>query len=189
MGDQMLHINFETKLSVSETTDKLLDERGKDKLSSQSKDPNKKISVKDLGKSEQESAIALFDICLSKRATVVSLKPYLLDMNREKRNKKLAIMEGENRKTSRPGNDPTKEFFIHQRSGFSLTILIFIRCDNVTIVKMCQEIGRGRGVELVDDYKDVEELMSLPPEKILLRWMNFQLKKISIQENSLKLLH
>ncbi|KAM7274091.1 hypothetical protein ACFE04_028755 [Oxalis oulophora] len=50
MGDQMLHINFKTKLSVSETTDKLLDERGKDKLSSQSKDPNKKISVKDLGK-------------------------------------------------------------------------------------------------------------------------------------------
>ncbi|PON65960.1 Dystrophin [Trema orientale] len=32
-------------------------------------------------------------------------------------------------------------------------------------------------VELVDDSKDVEELMSLPPEKILLRWMNFQLKK------------
>lgn len=25
--------------------------------------------------------------------------------------------------------------------------------------------------------QDVEELMSLPPEKILLRWMNFQLKK------------
>ncbi|KAI4374428.1 hypothetical protein MLD38_012424 [Melastoma candidum] len=32
-------------------------------------------------------------------------------------------------------------------------------------------------VELVDDSKDVEELMSLPPEKILLRWMNFHLKK------------
>ncbi|EPS58273.1 hypothetical protein M569_16542, partial [Genlisea aurea] len=32
-------------------------------------------------------------------------------------------------------------------------------------------------VELVDDSKDVEELMSLAPEKILLRWMNFQLKK------------
>ncbi|GAV70746.1 CH domain-containing protein [Cephalotus follicularis] len=32
-------------------------------------------------------------------------------------------------------------------------------------------------VELVNDSKDVEELMSLPPEKILLRWMNFQLKK------------
>ncbi|KAG6576029.1 Fimbrin-2, partial [Cucurbita argyrosperma subsp. sororia] len=32
-------------------------------------------------------------------------------------------------------------------------------------------------VELVGDSKDVEELMSLPPEKILLRWMNFQLKK------------
>ncbi|PIN06502.1 Ca2+-binding actin-bundling protein (fimbrin/plastin), EF-Hand protein superfamily [Handroanthus impetiginosus] len=32
-------------------------------------------------------------------------------------------------------------------------------------------------VELVHDSKDVEELMSLPPEKILLRWMNFQLKK------------
>ncbi|KAL6522309.1 Fimbrin-2 [Orobanche hederae] len=32
-------------------------------------------------------------------------------------------------------------------------------------------------VELVDDNKDVEELMSLPPEKILLRWMNFQLRK------------
>lgn len=32
-------------------------------------------------------------------------------------------------------------------------------------------------VELVDDSKEVEELMSLPPEKILLRWMNFQLKK------------
>lgn len=32
-------------------------------------------------------------------------------------------------------------------------------------------------VELVSDSKDVEELMSLAPEKILLRWMNFQLKK------------
>ncbi|CDP03964.1 unnamed protein product [Coffea canephora] len=32
-------------------------------------------------------------------------------------------------------------------------------------------------VELVDDSKDIEELMSLAPEKILLRWMNFQLKK------------
>ncbi|XP_015079373.1 fimbrin-2-like [Solanum pennellii] len=32
-------------------------------------------------------------------------------------------------------------------------------------------------LELVDDNKDAEELMSLPPEKILLRWMNFQLKK------------
>ncbi|XP_043707639.1 fimbrin-2-like isoform X3 [Telopea speciosissima] len=32
-------------------------------------------------------------------------------------------------------------------------------------------------VELVDDSKDMEELMSLAPEKILLRWMNFQLKK------------
>ncbi|KAK1296739.1 putative fimbrin-like protein 3 [Acorus calamus] len=32
-------------------------------------------------------------------------------------------------------------------------------------------------VELVDDDKDVEELMSLAPEKVLLRWMNFHLKK------------
>ncbi|CAA7407204.1 unnamed protein product [Spirodela intermedia] len=32
-------------------------------------------------------------------------------------------------------------------------------------------------VELVDDGKDVEELMSLSPEKVLLRWMNFHLKK------------
>ncbi|KAA8526568.1 hypothetical protein F0562_008229 [Nyssa sinensis] len=32
-------------------------------------------------------------------------------------------------------------------------------------------------VELVDDSKDVEELLGLPPEKVLLKWMNFQLKK------------
>uniref|UniRef100_A0A5B6ZPQ4 Calponin-homology (CH) domain-containing protein n=1 Tax=Davidia involucrata TaxID=16924 RepID=A0A5B6ZPQ4_DAVIN len=32
-------------------------------------------------------------------------------------------------------------------------------------------------VELVDDSKDVEELLGLPPEKILLKWMNFHLKK------------
>ncbi|KAK9089802.1 hypothetical protein Scep_028884 [Stephania cephalantha] len=32
-------------------------------------------------------------------------------------------------------------------------------------------------VELVDDGKDVEELMGLAPEKVLLRWMNFHLKK------------
>ncbi|KAI0530696.1 hypothetical protein KFK09_000243 [Dendrobium nobile] len=31
--------------------------------------------------------------------------------------------------------------------------------------------------ELVGDSREMEELMSLPPEKILLRWMNFQLKK------------
>lgn len=36
-------------------------------------------------------------------------------------------------------------------------------------------------VELLDDSKDVEELMSLAPEKILLRWMNFQLKKGSFK--------
>ncbi|KAI3410743.1 uncharacterized protein J3R85_018515 [Psidium guajava] len=32
-------------------------------------------------------------------------------------------------------------------------------------------------VELVDDGKDVEELMGLAPEKVLLKWMNFHLKK------------
>ncbi|URE12283.1 Fimbrin-like protein [Musa troglodytarum] len=32
-------------------------------------------------------------------------------------------------------------------------------------------------VELVDDSKDMEELMSLGPEKLLLKWMNFHLKK------------
>eukprot|EP01018_Ginkgo_biloba_P006381 Gb_01810 [translate_table: standard] len=32
-------------------------------------------------------------------------------------------------------------------------------------------------VELVDDSKDVEELMNLPPDKVLLRWMNFHLQK------------
>ncbi|KAF5182770.1 Fimbrin-1 [Thalictrum thalictroides] len=32
-------------------------------------------------------------------------------------------------------------------------------------------------VELVDDSKDVEELMGLAPEKILLKWMNFHLNK------------
>ncbi|CAI9090126.1 OLC1v1024822C1 [Oldenlandia corymbosa var. corymbosa] len=32
-------------------------------------------------------------------------------------------------------------------------------------------------VELVEDSKDVEELMGLPPEKLLLKWMNFHLKK------------
>ncbi|XP_056173337.1 fimbrin-1-like isoform X1 [Syzygium oleosum] len=32
-------------------------------------------------------------------------------------------------------------------------------------------------VELVDDSKDVEELMGLAPEKVLLKWMNFHLKK------------
>lgn len=37
-------------------------------------------------------------------------------------------------------------------------------------------------VELVEDSKDVEELMSLPPEKILLRWMNFQLKKANYKK-------
>ncbi|KAM1116730.1 hypothetical protein TB2_007096 [Malus domestica] len=32
-------------------------------------------------------------------------------------------------------------------------------------------------VELVDDSRDVEELLSLPPEKVLLKWMNFHLQK------------
>ncbi|XP_062170609.1 fimbrin-1-like [Alnus glutinosa] len=32
-------------------------------------------------------------------------------------------------------------------------------------------------VELVDDNNDVEELMSLPPDKVLLKWMNFHLQK------------
>ncbi|KAI4306166.1 hypothetical protein L6164_029467 [Bauhinia variegata] len=32
-------------------------------------------------------------------------------------------------------------------------------------------------VELVDDSQEVEELLSLPPEKVLLKWMNFHLEK------------
>ncbi|KAB1226986.1 Fimbrin-1 [Morella rubra] len=32
-------------------------------------------------------------------------------------------------------------------------------------------------VELVDDSNDVEELMSLPPDKVLLKWMNFHLQR------------
>ncbi|VAH60631.1 unnamed protein product [Triticum turgidum subsp. durum] len=36
-------------------------------------------------------------------------------------------------------------------------------------------------VELVQDSQEMEELMSLSPEKILLRWMNFQLKKGGFQ--------
>ncbi|OIW16443.1 hypothetical protein TanjilG_19159 [Lupinus angustifolius] len=37
-------------------------------------------------------------------------------------------------------------------------------------------------VELVDDDKDVEELISLPPEKVLLKWMNFHLKKAGYEK-------
>ncbi|CAM0881247.1 unnamed protein product [Alopecurus aequalis] len=36
-------------------------------------------------------------------------------------------------------------------------------------------------VELVEDSQEMEELMNLSPEKILLRWMNFQLKKGGFQ--------
>uniref|UniRef100_A0A2N9GZU7 Calponin-homology (CH) domain-containing protein n=1 Tax=Fagus sylvatica TaxID=28930 RepID=A0A2N9GZU7_FAGSY len=32
-------------------------------------------------------------------------------------------------------------------------------------------------VELVEDSNDIEELMSLPPDKVLLKWMNFHLQK------------
>ena len=32
-------------------------------------------------------------------------------------------------------------------------------------------------LELFDDSKEMEELMSLAPEKVLLRWMNFHLRK------------
>uniref|UniRef100_A0A0D6R0Z3 Calponin-homology (CH) domain-containing protein n=1 Tax=Araucaria cunninghamii TaxID=56994 RepID=A0A0D6R0Z3_ARACU len=37
-------------------------------------------------------------------------------------------------------------------------------------------------VELVDDSKEVEELMSLAPEKVLLRWMNFHLRKTEFKK-------
>ncbi|XP_057440866.1 fimbrin-5-like [Lotus japonicus] len=37
-------------------------------------------------------------------------------------------------------------------------------------------------VELVEDDKDVEELISLPPDKVLLKWMNFHLKKSGYQK-------
>ncbi|XP_031106455.1 fimbrin-5-like [Ipomoea triloba] len=37
-------------------------------------------------------------------------------------------------------------------------------------------------MELVEDSKDVEELMSLPPEKVLLKWMNFHLQKTGYQK-------
>ncbi|KAG8386062.1 hypothetical protein BUALT_Bualt03G0109900 [Buddleja alternifolia] len=37
-------------------------------------------------------------------------------------------------------------------------------------------------VELVEDNNDIEELMALAPEKILLKWMNFHLKKAGYQK-------
>ncbi|GMI69131.1 fimbrin-like protein 2, FIMBRIN5 [Hibiscus trionum] len=37
-------------------------------------------------------------------------------------------------------------------------------------------------VELVDSSKDVEELMTLGPEKVLLKWMNFHLKKAGYEK-------
>lgn len=37
-------------------------------------------------------------------------------------------------------------------------------------------------VELVEDNSDVEELMGLPPEKVLLKWMNFHLKKAGYEK-------
>ncbi|KAF7826974.1 fimbrin-5-like [Senna tora] len=37
-------------------------------------------------------------------------------------------------------------------------------------------------VELVEDSEDVEELMGLPPEKVLLKWMNFHLKKAGYEK-------
>ncbi|KAH9301560.1 hypothetical protein KI387_013143, partial [Taxus chinensis] len=37
-------------------------------------------------------------------------------------------------------------------------------------------------VELVDDSKEVEELMNLAPEKVLLRWMNFHLRKTDFKK-------
>ncbi|KAE8703921.1 Fimbrin-1 [Hibiscus syriacus] len=37
-------------------------------------------------------------------------------------------------------------------------------------------------VELVNDSKEVEELMTLGPEKVLLKWMNFHLKKAGYQK-------
>ncbi|KAF3453371.1 hypothetical protein FNV43_RR03811 [Rhamnella rubrinervis] len=37
-------------------------------------------------------------------------------------------------------------------------------------------------VELVDDSKDIEELLSLPPDKVLLKWMNFHLQKAGYEK-------
>ncbi|XVE78366.1 hypothetical protein DITRI_Ditri13aG0139100 [Diplodiscus trichospermus] len=37
-------------------------------------------------------------------------------------------------------------------------------------------------VELVDDSQEVEELLSLAPEKVLLKWMNFHLKKAGYEK-------
>lgn len=38
-------------------------------------------------------------------------------------------------------------------------------------------------MEIVEDREDVEELMHLPPEKVLLRWLNFQLHKAGYQKS------
>ncbi|KAK6149376.1 hypothetical protein DH2020_016901 [Rehmannia glutinosa] len=38
-------------------------------------------------------------------------------------------------------------------------------------------------VELVEDNNDVEELIGLAPEKVLLKWMNFHLKKAGYKKN------
>ncbi|MCO5591788.1 hypothetical protein L7F22_045780 [Adiantum nelumboides] len=37
--------------------------------------------------------------------------------------------------------------------------------------------------EIVEDRQEVEELMHLPPEKVLLRWLNFQLQKAGCEKN------
>lgn len=38
-------------------------------------------------------------------------------------------------------------------------------------------------VEIVDDKQEVEELMHLPPDKVLLRWLNFQLHKAGYEKS------
>ncbi|CAN8258149.1 unnamed protein product [Cochlearia groenlandica] len=37
-------------------------------------------------------------------------------------------------------------------------------------------------IEVVEEFQDVEELMSIAPEKLLLKWMNFQLKKAGYEK-------
>ncbi|MBA0700309.1 hypothetical protein Goari_005614, partial [Gossypium aridum] len=53
--------------------------------------------------------------------------------------------------------------------------------EEIEISNLLNAIRDNRGLSL-NMPTDVEELMSLPPEKILLRWMNFQLKKSSYKK-------
>ncbi|GAV61413.1 2OG-FeII_Oxy_2 domain-containing protein [Cephalotus follicularis] len=104
----------------------------------------KKEGIKDSGQPENVKVTEPFDICLPKSGNLITLKPSLLAMNREKRREITSNLEEEKGIILRPG-------MVLLRNYLSMS-------DQAKIVKQCRDLGLGLGGFYQPGYQDGAKL-------------------------------